>query len=209
MICFYHKSDLDGLCSAAIVHRAHPDCELYPIDFGDRFPWDKATGEVIMVDFSLPIDDMIKLSKLCKFTWIDHHKAIISQYLALDDSNKGPWHAYVSVEKAACELAWEYFNKDIPPPINVTLLGRYDSWRKDEGDWEGETLPHQYGMKAVKPEPKDQYWEALFSNAMGASAKNILVSNGKVILSYLNRENEVMMRDQAFNANIYTAQPVN
>jgi len=38
-ICFYHKADLDGVCSAAIVKHFVPDCELYGIDYGDEFPW--------------------------------------------------------------------------------------------------------------------------------------------------------------------------
>ena len=39
-ICFYHKADLDGVCSAAIVKHFIPECELYGIDYGDEFPWD-------------------------------------------------------------------------------------------------------------------------------------------------------------------------
>jgi hypothetical protein len=38
-ICFYHKSDLDGICSAAIVKHFVPECELYGMDYGDEFPW--------------------------------------------------------------------------------------------------------------------------------------------------------------------------
>lgn len=40
-ICFYHKADLDGVCSAAIVKHFVPECELYGIDYGDEFPLDK------------------------------------------------------------------------------------------------------------------------------------------------------------------------
>ena len=40
-ICFYHRADYDGVCSAAIVKKFVPDCELYGIDYGDPFPWDK------------------------------------------------------------------------------------------------------------------------------------------------------------------------
>lgn len=39
-ICFYHKADLDGVCSAAIVKHFVPECELHGIDYGDKFPWD-------------------------------------------------------------------------------------------------------------------------------------------------------------------------
>lgn len=40
-ICFYHKADLDGVCSAAIVKHFVPECELYGLDYGGEFPWDK------------------------------------------------------------------------------------------------------------------------------------------------------------------------
>lgn len=29
-ICFYHKADLDGVCSAAIVKHFVPECEQLP-----------------------------------------------------------------------------------------------------------------------------------------------------------------------------------
>ena len=34
-ICFYHKADLDGVCSGAIVKHFVPDCELYGFDYGE------------------------------------------------------------------------------------------------------------------------------------------------------------------------------
>jgi hypothetical protein len=45
-ICFYHRADFDGVCSAAIVKKFVPDCELYGIDYGDPFPWDKAASRL-------------------------------------------------------------------------------------------------------------------------------------------------------------------
>ena len=40
-ICFYHKADLDGVCSGAIVKHFVPDVELCGYDYGEEFPWDK------------------------------------------------------------------------------------------------------------------------------------------------------------------------
>ena len=79
MKCFYHESDFDGQCSAAIVRYAFPDCQPMPITHGDSFPFDAIqTGETIyMVDFCLPIDLMVRLSQLSEFIWIDHHKSAI------------------------------------------------------------------------------------------------------------------------------------
>jgi len=70
MKCFYHSADLDGHCSGAIVKLRHPNCEMWPIDYGDEFPWDKIRWNetIYMVDFSLePFEDMITLHH-------SHHK---------------------------------------------------------------------------------------------------------------------------------------
>lgn len=44
-ICFYHKADLDGVCSGAIVKRFVPDCEMYGIDYGEELPIIRLTPE--------------------------------------------------------------------------------------------------------------------------------------------------------------------
>lgn len=49
-ICFYHRADLDGVCSGAIVKHFVPDCELYGIDYGDIFPWEKVKPPLVPAD---------------------------------------------------------------------------------------------------------------------------------------------------------------
>ena len=80
-ICFYHRADLDGICSGTIVHKAIPTCELYGFDYADLFPWDKVQGrDVIMVDVSLPYADMKRLKLEAKsLVWIDHHKTALDE----------------------------------------------------------------------------------------------------------------------------------
>lgn len=129
-ICFYHKADLDGVCSAAIVKHFVPDCELYGIDYGDAFPWDKVRpGEnpaeqgfeetfvsstvseipfrkVYMVDFSLPTEDMKRLDEVSDLVYIDHH-ATAKQ--ALIDAWGWPIRGVFMTQCAACELTWAWF----------------------------------------------------------------------------------------------------
>ena len=75
-LCLFHRADFDGVCSAAIVKKFVPDCELWGIDYGDEFPWGHATDgpevlaedllagaaiprrTVYLLDFSLPPADM-------------------------------------------------------------------------------------------------------------------------------------------------------
>lgn len=156
MKCFYHRSDLDGLASGAIVKHIYPDCEMFPIDYGEPFPWNsiQKDEQVYMVDFCLqPFEDMIKLDRMCILTWIDHHKSAIISY---NKSQQIATIRYVwqDIDKAGCELVWEYMflNKEeceYGHPKWIKLLGRYDIWDKDNPLWESEILPFQYGMKAI------------------------------------------------------------
>jgi len=80
MKCFYHSADLDGHCSGAIVKHFNPECEMFPINYGQTFPWEKIQEDewIYMVDFSLqPFEDMVKLNQSCNLVWIDHHATAI------------------------------------------------------------------------------------------------------------------------------------
>ena len=168
-ICFYHKADLDGVCSGAIVKHFVPDVELVGFDYGMEFPWDKVYPDgrnglkhtVFMVDVSLPPADMKRLNEVADLVWIDHHKTAIA---AIQPRLPG----LQIVGYAGCELAWLAFSAlaagDTYPhlfdnllakygstiPEAVRLLGRYDVWDKDNPDWASRILPFQYGVRTTK-----------------------------------------------------------
>jgi len=126
-LCVFHRADYDGVCSAAIVKKFVPDCELYGIDYGDPFPWGKVMDgpqvsaaeleagsglprrQVYMVDFSLPPDEMKRLNEVSDLTWIDHHKSAIEACRAVLPADL-PGLRLSS--KAACELVWGWFEED-------------------------------------------------------------------------------------------------
>ena len=67
---------------------------LIPMDYEKQFPWGEITplDPVCMVDFSLPISDMILLQRCCmELTWIDHHKTAIDA--AAEQGFFPPWAA--------------------------------------------------------------------------------------------------------------------
>lgn len=186
-ICFYHKADLDGVCSAAIVKHFVPDVELYGIDYGEEFPvcfndpglveCANATNKrtVYMVDFSLPVADMEKLTKVSNLVWIDHHKTAIDAAAEMQLNPRG----MRSSEYAACELCWAWCAMDaqdkampdrgncpndikfFAPPEAVRLLGRYDVWADKNPEWDSKILPFQYGMRAVPSayRPDSLWWQ--------------------------------------------------
>lgn len=181
--CFYHSADFDGKCSAAIVKLRKPDAELYPIDYGQTFPFESITeyDEVWMVDFSLPMDQMIKLRSLCNYqlVWIDHHKTAIEAAAEMDFEPLG----LRMIGKAGCELTWAYYNGILgcqdAMPLAVYLLGRYDEW---DHSAHSEILPFQYGMRVHAHEPTDvDWWNNLFDRS---SAVYAICETGCIVKAY-------------------------
>ena len=181
MKCFYHN-DLDGHCSGAIVKYCYPECEMWPIDYGIKFPMDKIKkGEIVyMVDFALqPFEQMIELTARCNLIWIDHHKT------AIEEASKR-WFIARGIRRigiGACFLTWEYVCPHLPMPKSVKLLAEYDVWDHSDSD----TLPFQYGMRMRETDPATKegmkLWKQLFSDSFRSVFDKIL-EEGKVIIKY-------------------------
>jgi hypothetical protein len=196
MKCFYHESDFDGQCSAAIVRYAFPDCKPMPITHGNIFPLDVIQpGETIyMVDFSLPMDLMLRLSQVSEFIWIDHHKSAIQEAEEIGFDPRG----VRKIGHAACELTWQFLFPDAELPQAVYLLGRCDVW-----DLEAHPaiLPFQFGMGLEDTNPASALWPKLFAPG-GAILENRIIRQGKVIGQYRSRENEKRARSCSFETNL-------
>lgn len=210
----FHRADFDGVCSAAIVKRFVPDCELYGIDYGDPFPWDKvepleANGmkslrRVFMVDFSLKPDEMKRLSACCALVWCDHHKSALESCFGLDI------RGVRSTALAGCELTWEWFaSRDgegmMPVPEAVRLLGRYDVWDAQNPDWP-RIEAFQFGMRTAPElmDPADHFWEDVLDSGdnVQRAAEGLLylghfVSMGHTILRYRDQEAKALCADGA------------
>lgn len=194
-ICYYHKVDLDGKCSAAIVRRKFPDCELIGVNYpdGPNFKIIKPADRVIIVDFSFQPADMEILSKrVSHFVWIDHHKS------ALEKASAGTYGGCLGlrdIEEAGCELTWRYFFPHEPMPDAVRLLGRYDVFDTKNDYWDSIILPFQYGMRLNWWEPFSAQWLTLFENQ---SVVDTIRENGEVIVAYELQRNATYARAMAF-----------
>lgn len=184
MKCFYHSADLDGHCSGAIVKYFNPDCEMFGINYGDVFPWDKiGNGEaVFMVDFSLqPFADMEKLNRMCDLIWIDHHAS------AIKDSDGYHFGGTQRSGIGACELCWEYFDSGAVPQ-GIRLLAQYDVWNHSDHN----TIPFQYGLRLENTIPNghsiESLWGSLFTGVDGVVSD--VVKNGRLVLEYVKQENQ-------------------
>jgi len=211
---FYHSADLDGHCSAAIVKDRYPEAELYPINYGDQFPWsDIHPGEEVwMVDFHLDAPgSMFDLLMLCNgnLTWIDHHVSAIKQYQA-EFAERGDAQGIPGkreVGKAACELTWEYLHRHcipqhFPVPKLVHLLGRYDVWdQSDQWAWDKEILPFQMGMRLGDTDPVTMCWDTLFEiirRGQEGQFIDSVIHNGEIVLAYQRNWNAAYMRSHAY-----------
>lgn len=195
-VCFYHRIDLDGMCSGAIVKKFLSNAKLIGVNHGEDFDFGEAKDKnVIMVDFSLqPIESMLEVCKISKtFFWIDHHKSAILEYQKNKDLFEEYNHKFTIVtdlEKAACELTWNYFVQNHSEL--VYLLGRYDVW-----DHQDVRVPiFQLGAKTYDLDPRTengmQNWHLLFDECQNPSSKMIesIVEKGKQIKAYLDNNNK-------------------
>lgn len=186
-VCLYHGADMDGQCGGAIYamamrEREEWEYQLIPADYGMDVPWDNLLGAAVtMIDFSLPMKDMVRLAAIAyTFTWIDHHKSAIREWEKVDLKTRRYVTSVLDVEHSGCELAWMHFFPTRKMPLAVKLLGRYDVWDHSHRN----VLEFQYGMRLYDMRPDvgedDWRWEWLFCGT-GVEER---VDIGKSILKY-------------------------
>lgn len=132
-ICFHHN-DPDGHASGAIVKYAlGDDVTLFESDYGGApIPWDLVAEaeQVIVTDFSFPVDEMKRLAEGREMVWIDHHKSAMLEFEGIADD----WAGIRDMSEAACVLTWQYFFPNKPVPRAIVLIGDRDIWRWAEKD---------------------------------------------------------------------------
>lgn len=203
MKVFYHSSDLDGQCSGAIVKYYNPKCELFPINYGQEFPWDKINKKevIYMVDFTLqPFDQMIKLSSMCDLIWIDHHNTELIESEKRKFNPKG----YRKNGIAACALTWLYCSKkkidDDNFPIAIKYLAMYDIWDHSDPN----TLPFQYGLRLKNTFPdQQQLWSKLFDIKDNKDYHiQHIIGNGEIVLEYETQNNAKFAKSYVYETEL-------
>jgi uncharacterized protein len=199
MKCFYHASDFDGKCSAAIVKMVFNNCELYPVKYDDGtdpLSIVEKNEQVFIVDFSFKPFIMQRLNTIANLVWIDHHKTAIDK---IDADLQYNIMGIREIGRAGCELTWEYFYSRDNMPEAVRLLGRYDVW--DHVNVPG-ALEFQYGIRTIKDtDPNDlSFWSYLF-NTPGYVEE--IKDKGRIILEYESLQNEIYAKSCSFTKNIH------
>jgi oligoribonuclease NrnB/cAMP/cGMP phosphodiesterase (DHH superfamily) len=196
MICFYHKADLDGRCSGAIVKHFFPNCTLVGVDYNN--PLDRTlirdSRRVWVVDFSFTRKEMVFLSNNYDLIWIDHHASALRKMDGVPRNGTQIVGDTPEHSVSACEQTWAYIAGPADPyPKAVQLLGRYDVWdHRDE-----EVLPFQYGMRLTDTDPHVELWKDLFESNRDVDG---IIGRGRTVLEYERQTNIVYMRGMHYEA---------
>lgn len=197
MKCFFHRVDLDGRCSGAIVKVFYPECELIGINYGEPFPWEtiQADDVVYMVDFSLqPFSDMIRLQRSCAMlVWIDHHISAIKER----DLAGVPFNGFQLDGEAGCELTWKYLSLVGQLPRAVYLLGRYDVWQ-----WQNVpgAMEFQTGLWQYDTDPNNsEFWNRLLHND---ALVDEIIQAGSLLLAAKKKDNAARVKTLAFDTEL-------
>lgn len=194
--CFFHKADLDGHCSGAIVQRFYGShCIMHPYDYGQDFPWREIDIDdtVVMVDVSLqPYDTMRRLAGACDLIWIDHHSSAIE---ALNGLRCG---GIQDTTVAACESTWRFFYPAYDMPQAVFELGVYDSWRHGDNP---NILAFQKGMQIENTEPSTgaslPIWDRLLGDVQ-TELHGQIMTRGAAVNNYLKQKHKTQAETCAF-----------
>jgi nanoRNase/pAp phosphatase (c-di-AMP/oligoRNAs hydrolase) len=116
----YHR-DADGFASAFAAWCALGEVGVTyrSVQYGERMPAIHNGKTVYIVDFSYPREELIKLRERSKeVVVLDHHKTAAQELEGLD-------FCTFDMTKAGCQLAWEYFQKNVGPnaPAAELLAG--------------------------------------------------------------------------------------
>lgn len=152
----YHRVDLDWLFGGAIAKRiltrvltekkSNFEITMVPQHYWDHIDIQQMKwANIIMVDFSLPKEQMLRLNIHTNFVWIDHHKSAIEEMTGIDIK----WVR--STEDAACKLALEFLDPDKEEGVGIydciNLLSEYDARHSKNPLWRSDILPYQFGVR--------------------------------------------------------------
>jgi len=153
ILACYHKDDLDGACSAAIINKK-TNCNILGVTYSEEFDLKKLNdiSTLYFLDFCPKINILFNIIKKFrgKIIIIDHHLSAYQNYLQHSQEIVELCGSKVSLEYvfdndfSGCELTYKYFYSDTIP-YGVKLLGRYDIW----DHYSDNVLNFQYGIRSI------------------------------------------------------------
>lgn len=206
-VIIYHKVDLDGVASAAIVvdylKTKGREYELLGWTYGDPIPeLSDGTLKVWILDVSFGEDH----EKICGkwntncsgVVWIDHHKTAIPEHLMEDQGMMG----IRRIGTAACELTWEYlYGPDDSCYEIIQYLSAYDVWDKNRFNWD-DIMAIQYAIRARVGLDVDKMVDLIKAMEKYVSMGASLFVEGDSIIKFLKIKNKEECTNYSFEGHI-------
>jgi len=168
VILILHHDDDDGRCAAAIAAGSYGDdsfdIRFLAVNYGKE-EYDqvilKEAQTIWMVDFTSNVMETFVSEYGYKLIWIDHHKTAMEKYPSIWNSNDIA--GIRSLDKAGCELTWDYCSNEATP-FAVQLIGDRDMWEFEYP----ETKMFCAGVSALIKTPYDSIWFDLLTDKVSA-----------------------------------------
>lgn len=126
-LVLYHANCADGFCAAWVAHKATPNAEFIPVQYGQEPP-NVSDRHVFILDFSYKRQTLLDMdAKTWSLTVIDHHKTAEKELHGLDQTN-GLFVKF-DTTKSGGRLAWEYFFPGKEAPWLVQYTEDRDLWK--------------------------------------------------------------------------------
>lgn len=126
-LVIYHSKCPDGTAAAWCFWKllGKDNSKFHPGKFKETPP-DVTNKNVLFVDFSYPLDDMIKIVSLAKTVRVlDHHKSTYS-LLQIRDSR---FSMILDMNRSGAQIAWDELNVDHKRPWFIDDIGDRDLWK--------------------------------------------------------------------------------
>jgi oligoribonuclease NrnB/cAMP/cGMP phosphodiesterase (DHH superfamily) len=134
VVIVYHANCADGVVSAWICSRyikeRHCVPEVHACCYGEEQVQVDAILQkdpvcVYIVDFSFSKEQLVQLARQCKVTVLDHHVTAKDEISPLIGQSI---NGVFDIERAACQIAWDYFFPDTQRPWFVDYVADRDLW---------------------------------------------------------------------------------
>ena len=204
---FYHKSDMDGLTSAALIkyyyiyeYEKAAAMSFCGYEYGDDTTHlldDVSEYDIVyVVDICFhPFSEMIRLAKLANVIWIDHHYGAILEYKKEKKKLPKNFKCHLGDKKnskSACELVWDYlFKGKVPQTIeNISLM---DTWHHNE---DNDIISFHFGAEAHLPDIYSVKWNKFIEG--DTEFYNEMQTDGRLLWSYVLRQRLKNAEESAF-----------
>lgn len=125
-LVIFHGACRDGFCAAWCVWRRHPHGEFVAAQYGAPPP-DVTGRDVVMVDFSYPLDVMERIAtEATSLVVLDHHQTAEA---ALASFRRPNAHVEVDMKRSGAGMTWDHYFQGQPRPWIVDYVEDRDLWR--------------------------------------------------------------------------------